>query len=151
MLSKRLTVVQIRNPLGAVVHCAESLAESLMEMTEVAKKFSCKEDEVAKLQALIEASTEAVNTIISCSDHQRRIVDDILVASKLDSKLLQIAPSNVRISEILRDIHKMFVSEAQKVGVGLKTEADLSLASIDWVYLDVLRIKQILINLVTYV
>ena len=78
-------------------------------------------------------------------------MDDILVLSKLDSNLLQIAPSSVHVVDMLRDVQRMFEAEAQRAEVNLMTEADPSLKAlqIDYALLDSGRALQILINLVT--
>jgi len=148
-----MTSHEIRNPLGAVVHCADSLSESLLEMKAVAETFRLTEhvDKLKTLMDLIEGSLDAVNTITSCSSHQKRIVDDILVLSKLDSNLLQISPSSVFATDMLRDAQKMFEVEAQRAGVTIKTIADPSLEALGVRYaqLDPGRALQILINLVT--
>lgn len=88
------------------------------------------------------------------TDHSkfaRRIVDDILVLSKLDSNLLQIAPSTVRVTALLNDVEKMFEAEAQRSDVRLETQAHASLKQleVDWVMLDPGRVQQVLINLLT--
>lgn len=147
-----MTSHEIRNPLGAVVHCADSIADSLAEMKTLVKSMQRTEDNSFKqLAELIESSTEAVNIITSCTAHQKRIVDDILVLSKLDSNLLQIAPLSVQAIDILRDVQKMFEAEAQRVGVDVRTEADVSLETlkVEYAFLDPGRALQILINLVT--
>lgn len=88
------------------------------------------------------------------TDHSnlaRRIVDDILVLSKLDSNLLQIAPSTVRVTALLHDVEKMFEAEAQRSDVQLETQAHASLKQLEvnWVMLDPGRVQQVLINLLT--
>ena len=78
-------------------------------------------------------------------------MDDILVLSKLDSNLLQIAPSRTQAVKILHNIDKMFEAEATREGVTFTTEVDESLGrmNIDWLLLDHGRIDQVLINLIT--
>lgn len=148
-----MTSHEIRNPLGAVVHCADSLLSSLTEMKAKVKLVapSLAPSDRNNLRELFEGSLEAVNTIIACSTHQKRIVDDLLTLSKLDSKLLKISPSRVRPTQILHDCYKMFEVEAEKADVHLEIEEDPSVhaAKVDWVYLDEGRLMQVLINLVT--
>jgi signal transduction histidine kinase len=80
-----------------------------------------------------------------------RIVDDILVLSKLDSNLLQIVPSAVKVTSLLRDVEKMFEAEAQRCDVHLQTQAHASLTQlqISYAMLDPGRVQQVLINLLT--
>jgi signal transduction histidine kinase len=94
-----------------------------------------------------EAAIESVSTIISCCAHQRRIVDDILTLSKLDSKLLQIAPSLTNLDSMLSELKKMFEADAQKFDVALQLDKDLG--NVKWAMLDTGRLMQVLTNLIT--
>jgi CheY-like chemotaxis protein/anti-sigma regulatory factor (Ser/Thr protein kinase) len=94
-----------------------------------------------------EAAIESVSTIISCCAHQRRIVDDILTLSKLDSKLLQIAPSLTNLDSMLSELKKMFEADAQKFDVALQLDKDLG--NVKWAMLDTGRLTQVLTNLIT--
>ncbi|KAH0345037.1 putative histidine kinase HHK19p, partial [Aureobasidium melanogenum] len=153
-----ITSHEIRNPLGATVHCADLLKESLVEMRElidalenVRKNDSSCQKTKARLEEHLKNGTEAVDTIISCSMHQKRVTDDILSLSKLDSNLLQVAPTTVRATEMLDSVAHIFAVEAERVGVKLQTQLDNSFSelNIDWVVADSSRISQVLINLVT--
>ena len=94
-----------------------------------------------------EAVIENVSVIISCCAHQRRIIDDILTLSKLDSKLLAIAPSLTDLNHMLTELEKMFEADAQKFDVTLRVEKDLG--QIQWAMLDTGRLTQVLTNLIT--
>lgn len=148
-----MTSHEIRNPLSAVVHCADSISDSLMEMSSIIKSWdtSAQHSYGQQLKETIESSIEAVNTITSCSGHQKRIVDDLLTLSKLDSKLLQIHTSAVQVSTLLKDLERMFEAEAERAGIALVTELDVSLKGlqVDWVSIDQGRTNQIVINLLT--
>ncbi|KAG9643713.1 putative histidine kinase HHK19p, partial [Aureobasidium melanogenum] len=148
-----MTSHEIRNPLGAVFHCSDATQETLADMTVLANKLaSTTESKIGEqLRELIANGVDSVSTIISCSQHQKRIVDDILVLSKLDSNLLQISPSSVRVTTLLRDVEKMFEAEAQRSDVQLETQAHASLEQmeVNWVLLDPGRVQQVLINLLT--
>lgn len=99
----------------------------------------------------IENSLDAADTIKSCSAHQTRIVNDILTLSKMDSKLLQLAPSPVNAATILHNVSKMFGAEAEHSGVEVKTCVDASVEEfgVHWVVLDSGRVLQVLVNLIT--
>lgn len=153
-----ITSHEIRNPLGATVHCADLLKESLVEMRQLIDTLgnankndtSCQKTK-ARLEEHLKSGFEAVDTIISCSMHQKRVTDDILSLSKLDSNLLQVAPTTVRATEMLNSVANIFAVEAERVGVKLQTQLDKSLSelNIDWVVADSGRISQVLVNLVT--
>lgn len=108
-------------------------------------------DQRAQLADLIDGSLDAIDTIQACATHQKRIVDDILTLSKLDSKLLVISPLVLQPATLLQDAYKMFKDEANKVGVDLEMRCDSSIKEmeIDWAVLDPSRVLQILINLLT--
>lgn len=148
-----MTSHEIRNPLGAVIHCADMVQSTLTEMTDIlGASMSCLSlEQQTRVNDLRDGSVEAVNTIISCSKHQRRLLDDILTLSKLDSRLLTIVPSPVRLDDILKDTAKMFEVDSQKANVTLRVARAQSFGSlaVDWVMLDAGRLMQALINLIT--
>ncbi|PNS15342.1 Hybrid signal transduction histidine kinase K [Sphaceloma murrayae] len=149
-----MTSHEIRNPLGAVVHCADSIFASLVDLEAFVKDPNLPISKKSRNQLLdiYESSFDAVNTIISCSTHQRRIVDDVLTWSKLNSNLLKISPSLVRPEALLQDIRNMFELDAAKVGVSLTVQRaidGMDTISAEWIMLDCGRLMQILINLVT--
>ncbi|GAB7351229.1 hypothetical protein MBLNU459_g1662t2 [Dothideomycetes sp. NU459] len=139
---------ELRNPLGAVVHCADAISDNLADISTIVEQ-TCDEKARSAMQELIASSVEAVQTITACSAHQKRIVDDLLTLSKLDSNLLQINHSAVRVRSVIYDVYRMFKTEAQRVGVTITVREDESIQGIDWVALDSGRVQQILINLVT--
>lgn len=104
-----------------------------------------------RLKEHLDSSIDSVATIISCSTHQRRIIDDILTLSKLDTSLLRISPSRVQPSAILKDILRMFGTDAQRAGVDLEIVQEVvhSNTRADWVVLDPGRMNQVTINLIT--
>jgi signal transduction histidine kinase len=111
------------------------------------------QDTLAKdeLPQLFESSFEAIQTILTCSMHQKRIIDDILTLSKLDSRLLLITPIQVQPVSVVQEALKMFEVQAQNADVSLSYEKDESLVrnNVDWVMMDPSRVLQVLINLLT--
>ncbi|KAG9674311.1 putative histidine kinase HHK19p, partial [Aureobasidium melanogenum] len=147
---------EIRNPLSAVIHCTDSINDNLIEMRKLVNDLaSCKttglDDKINCLLNHISSSNESVETIEHCSEHQRRLISDILSLSKLDSQLLQINPSPTLAMSLLENIRKMFETEAERVGVTLEVVADPSVCenNVEQVNLDSGRILQVLINLVS--
>lgn len=71
--------------------------------------------------------------------------------SKLDSKLLGVAPTTVDPLEIVREALKMFEVEARRVDIDLQMKVDRSYEDLGLEYLDLdpSRLKQVLINLLT--
>jgi PAS domain-containing protein len=133
---------EIRNPLSAVLHCAEEI----LEMVEPRKPDKSDFSDSRK-----SAITESAETIKLCVAHQKNIVDDILSFSKLDASMLSLCPRNVQPRRQLADSLKMFQPEIKKQNMELDYKIDTSYeeANVDWVKADLVRISQILVNLVT--
>ncbi|KAI5274817.1 hypothetical protein E4T47_02002 [Aureobasidium subglaciale] len=132
-------VDMIRNPLGAVVHCADAIDESLGEMQSILDNLPVSDGKADKrLRELVASSAEAVNIITSCSSHQKR-------------NLLQINQAPVRAKSILDDMQRLFEIEAGRADIELRIQADPSIEAmtIDNVMLDIGRVHQILVNLMT--
>lgn len=153
-----ITSHEIRNPLGATVHCADLPQDSFVDMRKLvdtlakdSKNEENQQSTIARLREHISSGVDAVETILSCSMHQKRVTDDILSLSKLDSNLLQVSPSTVRATEMLDNVSNFFAVEAGREKIVLETQLDASLeaCNIEWVVVDPGRITQVLVNLVT--
>jgi signal transduction histidine kinase len=136
-----------------MVQCADSISSSLSEM----QAFTNNEALIpqpafrSELKDLIGSCFDSIDTIQACATHQKRIIDDILTLSKLDSKLLVISPIIMQPAALLKDAYKMFKEEASKARVDLEVHSDSSFTNmnIDYAILDPSRVLQILINLLT--
>ncbi|KAK6860100.1 hybrid signal transduction histidine kinase K [Apiospora arundinis] len=142
-----ITSHEMRNPLSAILQCADEISGTL------AKYRSLKEynPEVARLKVALEGCLEAANTITLCASHQKRIVDDILTLSKLDSQLLLVTPVDVQPVAVVQRVLKMFEGELNTNSIQMKFQVKnryLDLG-VDWVKLDPSRLLQVLINLMT--
>jgi PAS domain S-box-containing protein len=137
-----ITSHEMRNPLSAILQCADDISSTLAEYRRTQRLPS---------QTVVESCVEAANTIALCVQHQKSIVDDILTISKLDSNLLLITPVPAQPDAILRRAVKMFDPELQAKGITLAFDIRPSYEQlgIDWVMLDPSRVLQILINLMT--
>jgi len=49
-------------------------------------------DELEAAKDIISGNVESAKTILLCAAHQKRIIDDVLTLSKLDSMMLSITP-----------------------------------------------------------
>ncbi|KAL5434893.1 hypothetical protein PMIN06_011261 [Paraphaeosphaeria minitans] len=132
---------EMRNPLSAIVQCADSIISSH-------KAFQETPDYQATYKSILDCTVEAAETIVQCSKHMKTIVDDVLTMSKLDSGLFVMTPVDVPLQSIARDAVKMFEGEAKAAGVALEYHPDHS-CNIKYVSLDPTRVLQILINLIT--
>ncbi|KAI1459533.1 hypothetical protein F4805DRAFT_455697 [Annulohypoxylon moriforme] len=141
-----ITSHEMRNPLSAILQCADEIAGTLVNL-----KPSEADKQGENLRLAIEGCMEAASTITLCASHQKRIVDDILTLSKLDSQLLLVTPVDVQPLAVVQRVLKMFESELNTNGIEMKFQVKnryLDLG-VDWVKLDPSRLLQVLINLMT--
>jgi signal transduction histidine kinase len=100
---------EMRNPLSAILQCSDEISSSLTEFQTLSEEAQSGE----KLSDVLESSIDAAQTSALCAQHQvrvsvddetfanpgvkqKRIVDDILTLSKLDSALLVVTPVAVQ-------------------------------------------------------
>ncbi|KAK6003982.1 hypothetical protein QM012_008832 [Aureobasidium pullulans] len=130
---------EIRNPLSAVLHCAENILDAVQNGEAVS-------DNIA-----VDDIVDAVHTIQLCVDHQKTLVDDVLSFSKLDASMLSLAPRATKPKVQMADTLKIFQPELRKQNVDfsytIKPEYDS--CSVDWVMADLVRISQVIVNLMT--
>ncbi|KAF7547760.1 hypothetical protein G7Z17_g7498 [Cylindrodendrum hubeiense] len=161
-----MTSHEMRNPLSAILHCTDAIIASLSRVQDIIENpvpltptgaDADMTDENPRVERsdeekrLLEDSIENAETIVTCAQHQKRIVDDILTMSKLDSKLLAVTPCTVDPIQIAHDALKMFEVEARRVDIELTSSVDKSYTDLgyDFLDLDPSRVKQVLINLLT--
>ncbi|KAH7411103.1 aerobic respiration control sensor protein arcB [Cadophora sp. MPI-SDFR-AT-0126] len=140
-----ITSHEMRNPLSAILQCADGISSSLSDMIDVSNLN-------ADVVASVKESISNAETIQLCAQHQKSIVDDILTISKLDSNLLLITPVPVQPVEIVRQALQMFMVECHKVhDIKMKFHISPSFEQlkVDMVMLDSSRLLQVLINLMT--
>jgi CheY-like chemotaxis protein len=135
----------MRNPLSAILQCADEISSSLSEFRSTSNPSS-----VISSQ-LVESNIDAAQIIALCAQHQKRIVDDVLTLSKLDSALLLVTPIDVQPVLVVQRALKMFEGEMETNSIELNFVIDKSYEelNIDWVRLDPSRLLQVLINLTT--
>ena len=173
-----MTSHEMRNPLSAIVHCADAITGTLTKVQELVAEQSpahvptsaanvlltpaadgvgvddhleATKDVLAEAQQLIGNSIDNAETIASCAQHQRRIVDDILTMSKLGYKLVSLSLTTVDTIDVVQGALKMFEIEARRVDINLSMQVDQSYYDLNLRYLDFdpSRLKQVLVNLLT--
>ncbi|KAL2349685.1 histidine kinase, partial [Cryomyces antarcticus] len=129
-----MTSHEMRNPLSAIIQSADGIIAALTTPGDVRELIA-----------------DAVQTIILCAQHQKRIVDDVLTLSKLDSNLLVITPDQVKPIELVQKALKMYEAEldSTKVQARLSIDESYTELSIDTVPVDSSRLLQVLLNLLT--
>ncbi|TID26531.1 histidine kinase hhk13p [Venturia nashicola] len=136
-----ITSHEMRNPLSAILQCADEIATGLADY-QVG-------DSNAIDAELVKNSVEAAQTITLCAQHQKQIVDDILTLSKLDSHMLMVTPIDVQPISVVQRALKMHENEVRNADIDMKFIVDPSFTklNIDWVKIDPQRVLQVLINL----
>ncbi|RYP86979.1 hypothetical protein DL769_000622 [Monosporascus sp. CRB-8-3] len=157
-----ITSHEMRNPLSAIVQAADTIIASLTKAQELVETHTNNNaNGLSTICRGITATSSGINLlkdgiegaeiIVACAAHQKRIVDDILTMSKLDSNLLTVTPATVNPIQVVRQAFKMFEVEARRVDINLSMKVHQSYydLDIDFLDLDPSRLKQVLINLLT--
>ena len=135
-----ITSHEMRNPLSAILICADDIRDSLTH-----------HDFHGDDQQVVAECVEAANNIALCVQHQKSIVDDILTVSKLDSNLLLITPVPAQPVAVVQRAMTMFKPEVQAKDISFNfvPHDSLQRLDVDWVLLDPTRLMQITVNLIT--
>ncbi|KAF2796490.1 hypothetical protein K505DRAFT_373127 [Melanomma pulvis-pyrius CBS 109.77] len=138
-----ITSHEMRNPLSAILQCADEISTILSDFRT--------SGEATIPSSVVTDSIDAAQTIALCALHQKRIVDDVLTLSKLDSAMLMVTPVDSQPLQIVQRALKMFEGEVQTAGIQMEFVQSESFKkmNIDWVRLDPSRVLQVLINLTT--
>lgn len=138
-----ITSHEMRNPLSAILQCSDEITSTLTRFKN--------SDEKTVPEDLVASCLDAAQIINLCSQHQKRIVDDILTLSKLDSKLLLVTPVDAQPLTVVQRALKMHEGELQAADIQLKFVVDQTYRDLDlnWVRFDPSRVLQVLINLTT--
>ncbi|KAI4718477.1 putative histidine kinase HHK15p [Aureobasidium sp. EXF-10727] len=135
---------EVRNPLSAMLQLANSISGSLEDYKE--KDISAEE-----YLHVVQENIEAAKTIIFCASHMRKILDDVLVLSKMDFMIFSLSPSPVQPLDLVENAVKMLQANISAAELEMKIEKHESISElgVDWVMCDPLRVTQILINLLS--
>ncbi|KAL1800773.1 hypothetical protein ACET3X_001115 [Alternaria dauci] len=144
-----MTSHELRNPLSAVIQCADSVIASLQQLSGRQLIASGQSSETSTAEAEIQSCIESLLIIVSCSMHQKRVIDDVLTLSKLDSNLILITPIRIQPAIVVSDAVRMFEVECKQSGIDLIFRVDETFNGMEWAMLDPSRLLQVLINLLT--
>ncbi|KAK5047536.1 hypothetical protein LTR84_006633 [Exophiala bonariae] len=135
-----ITSHEMRNPLSAILICAEDIKASLQK-----HQFD------GQAVQVIAECVEAADTITLCVQHQKTIVDDVLTVSKLNSNLLLISPLPSNPVQVVQQAMNMFSKEVQskQIDLSLHLHSSMNDLNVQWVMLDPGRVLQIMVNLLT--
>ncbi|KAI1852029.1 hypothetical protein JX266_002882 [Neoarthrinium moseri] len=147
-----MTSHEMRNPLSAIVQCADSVVASCSKVQDLlSSPGDAAEGNISDVLQLMQNCIDNAETIDICAQHQRHIVDDILTMSKMDSDLLAVSPTTVDPKLVAKESLKMFEVEARRVDINLSMTVDPNYHNLrtEFLDLDPSRLRQVLINLLT--
>lgn len=130
-----MTCHELRNPLSAILQYSEVILDILDASQQAGHEKSLDYDGIA----------DSARTIILCTTHQGRIIDDILITSKLDSGLVKAEPMDFDPRNCPETAVSMFGAEALSKGIQMSFIAEPSFQelNVQWVRGDPSRIMQI--------
>jgi hypothetical protein len=101
--------------------------------------------------ATIDDTIEAAETIMACSSSMQRIINDVLVMSKMGAGLLEISPAPASPNKVMKHCISLFAGEMRVALIQnkLKLDPSLDLLNIDRLYFDESRVVQIVVNLLS--
>ena len=147
-----MTSHEMRNPLSAIFQCADSIVSLLEDSVErMADGLGTDRAGGVTSSEPLKNCIEAAQTILLCAQHQKRIVDDVLVFSKMDANMIEITPVDSNPKRLLESGLSIFASELRANDTRMEFRVDESYEQlrVDRVRLDPSRLLQILINLTT--
>jgi PAS domain S-box-containing protein len=137
-----ITSHEMRNPLNAILHSALELIDLQTEL--LTNPTS------TQRTSLLNECLDASRTIVYCGRHQKRVIDDVLTLSKLDSNLLNFYPVETMPLEVVEEVLKIFDTElrASRIQTSIELSESYHALGIDNILVDQHRLTQVLINLV---
>jgi signal transduction histidine kinase len=98
----------MRNPLSSILQLADSISTTLPPVATDDKHTLTTNGYSSMLtQEVRDVLLDTAQTITLCAKHQKNIIDEVLTFSKLDSKLLVLAPEAVQPLKIISDVLRM--------------------------------------------
>lgn len=136
-----LTCHEMRNPLSAIFQLADGIAQSVP---------TGPIDSPNSWRDIARDSAAAASTILACAAHQKRVVDDVLMLSQLDSHMLSINPVADQPSRVVAAAVQMFDGEVRMNGTEFTVARHQSAdPRLEYVLVDSSRLTQVLINLIS--
>ncbi|CAN9475438.1 unnamed protein product [Alternaria alternata] len=100
--------------LRTVIQCADSVIASLQQLSGRQFARSKQPSDISKAEAEVQSCIESLLIIVSCSMHQKRVIDDVLTLSKfLILNLILITPMRVQPAVVVSDAVRMFEVELE--------------------------------------
>ena len=150
-----MTSHEMRNPLSAIFQCSDSIVSLLENAVKTTAEGELNEKNGVTagrmMSETLQSCIEAAQTISFCAQHQKRIVDDVLLLSKMDANMIEVTAVDTNPKQLVERGLGIFASEIRANDIRMEFREDESYKKlgIEWVRLDPSRLLQILINLMT--
>jgi signal transduction histidine kinase/CheY-like chemotaxis protein len=134
---------EMRNPLSAIVHCADSIITSCEDAE--------KQVEIPQyVKDIVSDNVSAARIIETCANHQKYIIDSILTLGRLESAMLTFTPIATTPHKLCNSSLSLFGPELRFHDISAQVVEHPSIAALNvtGIYADESRITQIFINLV---
>ena len=137
-----VTCHEMRNPLSAITQLADSIANSTREDQPGDEKG---------WKIIAEENAASADTIAICAAHQKRVIDDVLMLSRLDAKMLTINPAAEDPANVVSTTIRMFQGETTLNETEIYAEKDSSIDdhAVRFALIDASRLVQVLVNLIS--
>jgi PAS domain S-box-containing protein len=138
---------ELRNPLNGMFGITNIMQGSIHNVQDALENKNVEVSKLMKeeLMQQFNETSECYKNIITCLEYQKSILDDNLDLIKIIENKLIIKKDIFDLCLILQDIYKMFIFKAKEKDIKLNLNLPRELFFVKG---DVLRIKQIIINLV---
>jgi signal transduction histidine kinase len=133
----------MRNPLSAILQSSDTVLQCLILAKGKLPPTSIPPE--------LDDALDAIKTVMLCANHQKRIIDDTLTMSKLDSRLLLVTPVDTQPAKVVQKVMRMFESDFAHKDITAEMIIDPSYYALDmdWVKADPSRFTQVLVNLLS--
>lgn len=111
---------------------------------------------INKSQVLTEAQEKNVNEIMVAGKHLMSLINEVLDLSKIESGNIELSNNDVVLSSVMNESLQLIIPLAQKRGIeviiivdDVKIDLDTLIKNEDVVFLDEIRLKQVVLNLLS--
>ncbi|MCC3405037.1 MAG: PAS domain S-box protein [Microcoleus sp. PH2017_10_PVI_O_A] len=90
---------------------------------------------------------ESLNNVHQCGNHLLTLINDVLDLSKIEASKMELSPTNLHFPSFVKSIVNLFQMRSHQKGIAFNYEQVSALP--DYVFVDEIRLRQVLINLLS--
>ncbi|WP_293350370.1 MULTISPECIES: PAS domain S-box protein [unclassified Microcoleus] len=90
---------------------------------------------------------ESLNNVHQCGNHLLTLINDVLDLSKIEASKMELSPTNLHFPSFVKSIVDLFQMRSHQKGIAFNYEQVSALP--DYVFVDEIRLRQVLINLLS--